>query len=238
MFEAFAGYGAQSLALERLKSDYPLFGYEVVGISEVEMNALAAYRAVHEGGVKNYGDISKIDWCSVPDFDLFTYSFPCQSISNAGQQAGLSEGSGTRSSLLWECRKAVISKKPRYLLMENVKALTSKKFMPQFSKWLSELESFGYSNYWQVMNAADYGVPQHRERVFCVSIREGHGQSFRFPQPFTLNRLLGDVLEESVDGKYYLSEKALAYFQRVDSDHTHNHNFAVKKRRQSLHRQV
>lgn len=99
VFEAFAGYGSQSMALRRLGIDF-----EVVGISEIDKYAIQAYMAVH-GDTPNYGDISKIDWSSVPDFDFLTYSFPCTDISTAGQQKGLAEGSGTRSSLLWECRK-------------------------------------------------------------------------------------------------------------------------------------
>lgn len=105
VFEAFAGYGSQSLALERLKRDYPDFEYEVVGISEIDKYAIQAYNALHPG-ITNYGDISKMEWYKVPDFDLLTYSFPCTDISNVGQQKGFEEGSGTRSSLLWECRKA------------------------------------------------------------------------------------------------------------------------------------
>jgi DNA (cytosine-5)-methyltransferase 1 len=107
----------------------PPLQLEFVGISEIEKNAIDAYHALH-GDVKNYGDISKIDWNEVPDFDLFTYSFPCQDISNAGLQKGFEEGSGTRSSLLWECRRAIEAKRPKWLLMENVKALMQKKFSP------------------------------------------------------------------------------------------------------------
>ena len=125
VFEAFAGYGSQAMALQRLAEDYPEFEYEVVGISEIDKYALQAYEAVH-GHCPNYGDISKINWEDVPDFDLFTFSFPCQDISAAGMQRGLEEGSGTRSSLLWECKKAIEAKRPKYLLMENVKALVSK----------------------------------------------------------------------------------------------------------------
>ena len=230
VFEAFAGIGAQSLALERLKHNFPDFDYKVIGISEVEMNALAAYRAIH-GDIPNYGDISAISWGSIPDFDLFTYSFPCQSISTAGKQAGLEEGSGTRSSLLWECRKAIEVKRPKYLMMENVKALLQKKFKPFFLKWVSELDSFGYDSYYQVMNAADYGVPQHRERVFCISIRrDGDGQTFNFPKPYPLEYCIEDILEKDVDEKYYLSEKVLEYFKRVDEDKSHCHNFNPKKK--------
>lgn len=102
IFEAFSGYGSQSIALERLKEEYSDFDYEVVGISEIDRYAIQAYSAVHGDDIPNFGDISKIDWNDVPDFDLLTYSFPCTDISSAGQQRGLAEGSGTRSSLLWE----------------------------------------------------------------------------------------------------------------------------------------
>ena len=87
VFEAFAGYGSQSLALERLKRSFPNFDYEIVGISEIDKYAIDAYNALHPG-VTNYGDISKINWDEVPDFDLFTYSSPCQDFSSAGLQRG------------------------------------------------------------------------------------------------------------------------------------------------------
>lgn len=121
VFEAFAGYGSQRMALERLHKENSLFNYEIVGISEIDKFAIQSYNAIH-GETRNYGDISTIDWSAVPDFDLFTYSFPCTDISTAGRQKGLDEGSGTRSSLLWQCRKAIVAKHPKYLLMENVKA--------------------------------------------------------------------------------------------------------------------
>lgn len=204
VFEAFAGYGSQSMALSRLGIDF-----EVVGISEIDKYAIQAYMAVH-GDTPNYGDISKIDWSSVPDFDFLTYSFPCTDISTAGQQKGLAEGSGTRSSLLWEYRKAIEAKRPKYLLMENVKNLVSKKFTPYLKEWLRFLEGQGYSNYTKVLNAKDFGVPQNRERVFMVSIL-GEA-SFHFPKPFTLEKRLKDVLEKDVDESFYLSEKVVNTF--------------------------
>ena len=204
IFEAFAGYGSQSMALKRLGIDF-----EVVGISEIDKYAIQAYMAVH-GETHNYGDISKIDWSSVPDFDFLTYSFPCTDISNAGKRKGLAEGSGTRSSLIWECRKAIESKRPKYLLMENVKNLVSKSFIPYLKEWLIFLYRQGYSNYTKVLNAKDFGVPQNRERVFMVSIL-GEA-SFHFPKPFTLEKRLKDVLEKDVDESFYLSEKIVRTF--------------------------
>lgn len=135
VFEAFAGYGSQSIALERLAADYPLFKFSVVGISEIDKYAISAYRAIHGDTAVNFGDIMHIDWQQVPDFDLLTYSFPCQDISSAGRQRGFAQGSGTRSSCLWACADAIKAKRPKFLLMENVKALMQRKFAADFSKW-------------------------------------------------------------------------------------------------------
>ena len=211
VFTAFSGYDSQCLALDRLKEHFPDFNYELVGWSEIDKYAIQAHNALYpQWADRNYGDISKIDWSQVPDFDLFTYSSPCTDFSNAGLQRGGEEGSGTRSSLLWECRRAIIVKRPKYLLLENVAALVSKKFLPLFNKWQSELASYGYNNFAQVLNSKNYGVPQNRERVFLVSILGG--SSYHFPKPFKLEKRLKDVLEENVDEKYYLSDKTVASF--------------------------
>ena len=204
VFEAFAGYGSQHMALERLHNENPQFSYEVVGISEIDKFAVQSYEAIH-GPTRNFGDISAIDWESVPDFDLFTYSFPCTDISLAGRQKGLEENTGTRSSLLWQSRKAIIAKRPKYLLMENVKALTYKKFRPYLDKWIAELESYGYKNFWKVLNAKDFGVPQKRERVFMLSVLDKEAE-FSFPEPQELKRTIKDCLESEVDASYFLSE--------------------------------
>lgn len=205
VFEAFAGYGSQSMALRNIGVEH-----EVVGISEIDKYAIMAYNATHEP-TTNYGDISKIEWGGeVPDFDFFTYSFPCTDISNAGAQAGFEEGSGTRSSLLWECRKAILAKRPKYLMMENVKAITSKKFMPFFQKWQDWLSEQGYTNFWQVLNAKDYGIPQNRERCFLVSIL---GDAwYNFPEPVPLELKLKVLLEDKVDEKYYLNQERVDKF--------------------------
>lgn len=222
VFEAFCGYGSQAIALQRLKDDCPNFDYEVVGVSEVDKYAIKAYEAIH-GHCPNYGDIREINWKIVPAFDLLTYSFPCTDVSIVGKQRGLSEGSGTSSSLLWECAKAIRAKKPKYLIMENVKNILSKKFISDYQKWVDYLTEQGYTTYTQVLDALDYGVPQHRERVFAVSIRGGG--NYCFPNKLGSRATLDDVLEDCVEDKYYLSEKALDYFNRVNADKSHNHKF-------------
>ena len=153
----------------------------------------------------------------VQDFDLLFYSTPCTDFSNAGKQAGGEEGSGTRSSILWWTRYAILEKKPKYLIMENVKALVSDKFRPLFLKWCDELTSYGYTNFMQVLNAKDYGIPQNRERIFVVSIL---GDAwFNFPQPIELKLRLKDMLEEKVDEKYYLpQDKVNQFIEGLDDE--------------------
>lgn len=218
VFESFSGIGTQSMALKRLGVDY-----EVVGIAEIDKFAIQSYMAIH-GDTKNYGDISKIDPTELPDMDLFTYSFPCQDLSISGKQRGM--GEGTRSGLLYECEKVISTKKPKYLLLENVKNLVGKKFKPDFDKWLEWLESQGYSNYWQVLNAKDYGVPQNRERVFVVSVlRE---ETYEFPKPFPLEIKLKDILEDEVDEKYYLHQEYTPQPYSSESDLQMTGKLAIK----------
>lgn len=223
VFTSFSGYDSQCLALERIREYDKDFCFELVGWSEIDKYAIRAHDILFpQYKERNFGDISKIDWSKVPDFDLFTYSSPCQDFSQSGLQRGGTEGSGTRSSLLWECRRAISIKKPKYLMFENVKALVSKKFLPLFGKWLSELENYGYVNYWNILNASDYGVPQNRERIFCISIlktKDDENPLYFFPKPFPLEKKLKDIIETNKDGspskldeKYYLSDKALEYF--------------------------
>ena len=196
----FSGYDSQCLALK-----YAGIPFDLVAWCEIDKYAIQAHNALFpEYADRNLWDITKVDWNTVPDFDLLTYSSPCQDISNAGMQRGLEKGSGTRSSLLWEVEKAIEAKRPKFLLMENVKVLVGKKFKANFESWLKTLESYGYQNFWKVLNAKDYGVPQNRERVFVVSILGG-GQ-FKFPEPIPLKKKLEDVLEpeEEVGEKYYI----------------------------------
>lgn len=163
----FSGIGSQEMALRNLGLDY-----EVVGISEIDKFAIKSYEAIHEE-VHNFGDISKIE--ELPYCDLLTYSFPCQDLSVAGKQKGI--GKGTRSGLLLEVERLLLKAKengtlPKYLLLENVKNLVGKKFIKDFERWLSFLNSLGYYSNWEVLNAKDYGIPQNRERVFVVSSLE------------------------------------------------------------------
>lgn len=251
VFEAFAGYGSQRLALKNIN-----IPHEIVGISEIDADAILSYAAIHENLSdvvlsdtnltsekmweflenlnvpldyktfknkarnikgdklknlyianiisKNYGDIRKISPSDLPDFDFFTYSFPCQDISIAGYQNGLNVDSGTRSSLLWECCKIIEYKKPKYLMMENVKNLVGKNHINNFNEFLKYLESLGYKNYWDILNAKDYGVPQSRERVFCISVLNSPSE-FAFPMKIPLLNKIDNYLDSNVPDNFYLN---------------------------------
>ena len=213
VIELFAGIGAQTQALKEANIDHM-----IIAISEIDKYALKAYELLH-GKPNNLGDIRQIK--QLPKADLWTYSFPCTDISLAGQLKGFDKGSHTQSSLLWEVERLLIESKklnelPRYLIMENVKNLISKKFMPKFELWLDFLSSLGYRNFYQVLNAKDYGIPQNRERVFMISIRD-KSANFTFPQKEKLKLKLTDFLEENVDEKYYLSNKLISTFSDMKS---------------------
>lgn len=216
VFTAFSGYDSQCMALDRVG-----INYDLVGWSEIDRYAVAAHNAVYpQYAGRNFGDISKIDWAQVPDFDLFTYSSPCQDFSIAGKQHGGEKGSGTRSSLLWECERAIAYKRPKYLLFENVSALVSNKFIRLFNDWQLTLERLGYTNFTQVLNAKDYGVPQNRERVFMVSVLNCD-KPFYFPETMPLKKCLMDVLEQEVDRKYLIKDTAYEYINKRIGGYCH-----------------
>ena len=211
LFEAFAGVGTFHMALNDLSDEFK-FNLDVVGISEIDKYAIQSYNAIH-GETENYGSICDIK--EIPQVDIFTYSFPCQDISLAGNQKGFSRDSGTRSGLLWEVERILenqkeLNKLPQILVMENVKALVGIKFKDDYIEWQLKLRELGYTNYWEVLNSKNYGIPQNRERVFMVSILGEY--SYNFPKPFTLKLRLKDMLENEVDEKYYLSDKIIKFF--------------------------
>ncbi len=213
IFEAFAGYGGASFALKNVGIDF-----ECVGYSEIDKYAIECYEQNHfrkeyplGTGVlsTNFGDITNIDPKELPDFDLFTGGFPCQAFSVAGKGKGELDARGT---LFYDIIRICEVKKPKYILLENVKGLTNKRHKETFDKILSELDRIGYYVFWKVLNTKNYGVPQNRDRVFFICFRKdqwpNHGD-FEFPKEEELKLFLKDILEEDVDEKYYLSEEQI-----------------------------
>ena len=221
----FSGYDSQLLAADALKKLHPDFSWDCVGWSDIDKFACQMHNLIFpQFEDRALGDITKIDWQNVKrnlngkEIDLLTYSSPCQDISQAGKQMGLKAGSGTRSALLWNVSDAVETLRPKYLLQENVAALVSKKFMPDFHKWLDRLEHLGYINRWALINAKDHGVPQNRLRVFCLSMRKDVAFDYQFPDPVPLDRLLADVLEEEVVDRFFLKDDAVSKFLKANDE--------------------
>ena len=194
ILELFGGIGACSKALEKLGIDY-----EIADYVEIDKSAVKSFNAIHGTNFEPQ-DICK--WDKDIEVDLIMHGSPCQDFSVAGLQRGGDKGSGTRSSLMYETIRIIEKLKPKYVIWENVKNLLSEKHIHNFNIYIYILEQLGYTSYHQVLNAKDYGIPQNRERVFVVSIRE-EKKRFRFPTPIKLETKVKDILETNVDDYYY-----------------------------------
>lgn len=213
LIELFAGIGSQAKALKNIDANFET--YKVV---EYDSNAIKSYNAIHNTDfvVQDITKINSSDLCIV-DTDkyeyIMTYSFPCQDLSLAGKQKGMEKGSSTRSGLLWEVERILLECKdkdkelPQLLLLENVPQVVGKANFKDFREWEIFLEDLGYSNYYQLLNAKNYGIPQNRNRCFMVSILGNF--YYQFPCKKKLELRLKDFLEDEVDEKYYLSDKMI-----------------------------
>ena len=214
LLSLFSGIGAFEAALRRGG-----YQFETVNYCEIDPYASKAYSQIHdipEG--KNLHDVREINPLLLDNINLVTYGFPCQDISVAGKQKGFEyNGERTRSGLFFEALRIIEFLQPEYAIAENVKALTGKKFTAEFETVLTSLDKAGYNNYWKVLNAKDYGIPQNRERVFIVSIRKDIDTgAFTFPEKQELKLRVKDLLEPVVDEKYYINnERAESLIRQI-----------------------
>lgn len=216
LIELFAGIGSQAKALTRIGANFE--HYKVV---EFDKYAIASYNAIHNTNFPTL-DITKIkaEDLEIVDVDkyeyIMTYSFPCQDLSLAGVGKGMTKGESTRSGLLWEVERILDEcldlngNLPQCLLMENVPMIHSKKHVKDFKLWIQKLESLGYKNYIHDLNAKNYGIPQNRDRCFMVSVLGDYSYDFR--AYIKLEKCLGDLLEDEVEEKYFLSDKMIEFF--------------------------
>ncbi len=228
LLSLFSGIGAFEEAFKNIGIKYDLINY-------CEFNPFIAksYSLIHEvSEEKNLGDITKVNEKELKDFDLMTYGFPCQDISALGDQKGLFDefGNLTRSGLFFEAMRIAKFKKPKYMIAENVRALTCKPMKPQFEKMLNMIEEMGYNSYYQTLNSKDYGIPHSRNRVFIVSIRKDIDDGkFKFPHKQELKIRASELYDKCEIGEeFYLEEKHHKYFNE----------FRLKKKYSSLNSDV
>ncbi len=205
--ETCAGYGTSRLALEEVGHRLGL-NFKCVGMSEINPTSIKAYNRLH-GETINLGDMTKIDW-SKHYCDILSLTFPCQCISQANHHGtGFEEGANQKSSIVWSLREILrdMPQKPKLILMENVKAILFKNNKPTLDKLVAFLEQEGYSVKYKCLNAADYGIPQNRERVFILATL-GQDTGFGWPEAMPLPFELKDILEKNPDAQYYLTDKA------------------------------
>lgn len=208
ILELFGGIGACTKAFKKLGIPFHIADYV-----EIDKYAVASYNAIND---TNFKPQDICTWDKDIKVDLIMHGSPCQSFSLAGKQEGGDKGSGTRSSLMWETVRIVEKLKPKYVVWENVKNVISKKHKHNFDNYINSLNELGYTSYYQVLNAKDYGLPQNRERVFVISILGEH-KPYVFPQKQELKLKLKDLLEDEVDSKYYLATDIVNQIMYDDS---------------------
>lgn len=185
--------------------------YNLLKFCEFDPHAVKSYCAIHnENEGKNLGDITNVEIESLPKCDIITHGSPCQDFSIAGTQRGAEEGSGTRSSLIWNSVQIIKQCEPKFVIWENVKNVLSPKHIGNFTKYIEVLSEIGYTSYYEVLNACNYGIPQRRERIFCISIRNDINCGFNFPSK-TNSISMKDFLDLGIDRK--VNPTLLPYFE-------------------------
>lgn len=209
VFEGFAGYGGASFGLQRAG-----IKHEIVGYSEFDKFASALYDANHRdkngNPIKNWGDITKIDPAELPDFDMFTGGFPCQPFSTVGMQQGELDRYG-RGTLVYDIIRICAHKKPRFVFLENVRGLATKKFESTFNMIKQAFRDLGYGElHYAILNTKDYGIPQNRERLWMFAQLGGLPEGFSMvPPPFDNGLRLKDFVDENPPAELYLSQQQI-----------------------------
>lgn len=191
LLSLFSGIGAFEKALVNLNIKFKLINY-----CEIDKYASQAYCLIHnEDENKNLWDITKVNEKKLLNFDLMTYGFPCQPFSIAGLRNGKEHKKG---NLFFDSMRITEEKKPKWMIAENVKGLLNINDGKYLEEIILYLDRLGFNNYFDVLNAKDYGIPQNRERIFIVSIRKDiDNLSFEFPKKIPLELKLQDMIDLS-----------------------------------------
>ena len=191
LLSLFSGIGAFEEALKEIGIDFDLVNY-----CEFDDKIAKCYSLIHNEPLsKNLGDINKVDETSLPDFDLMTFGFPCQSFSILGKREGFNDE--TRGNLFFKSVRIAKYKQPKYMIAENVKGLLSHDKGETFRIVIETLNKIGYNTYWKVIKSTDFDIPQARERVFIVCIRKDiDNKNFNFPEGRQTDKTVKDILED------------------------------------------
>ena len=227
LIELFAGIGSQAKALKNLG-----IAFDHHKVCEIDKYAIKSYNAIHNTSFET-NDITKLNYkdLEIENTDeidyIMTYSFPCQDLSLAGNRKGMEKGNNTRSGLLWQVERLLTECNenkclPQILLMENVRQVITAK---GWHDWCAFLEKIGYSNYCEILNGTDFGIPQNRERAFMISILGEY--SYSMPKQLKLELILKDMLEKQVDEKYFLSDKMIEYITANNEKWTGNNKSSL-----------
>ena len=220
VFEGFAGYGGASYAMKRINKASKKIQFEVIGYSEICPSAIDLYNANHKNrignNIKNWGDITKINEAELPDFDMFTGGFPCQPFSTAGSCQGELDSRGT---LYHDIIRICKAKQPKYLFLENVVNLCRGKFKPTYETILHIFNEIGYDVQTVILNSADYGVPQSRQRLWFFGKRKDTGglpENFSMkPEPIPLKHFIEEFLDEHPDEELYRTQAQIEHIKKI-----------------------
>lgn len=209
IIDLFAGIGGIRLGFANVFKKQASFVFS----SEIDKFSKITYETNY-GHIPS-GDITSIEAKDIPSFDILLAGFPCQPFSNAGLKKGFND---TRGTLFFDIVRIVKYHKPQVLFLENVKGFKNHDKGNTFKVVKETLETIGYKVFWDILNAKDFGVPQNRERIYIIAFLDNDIE-FEFPKSLNIEVKLGDILEESVDEKYTISDKLWAGHQRRKLEH-------------------
>lgn len=202
--------------------------WKLINFCEFDKYATKSYCAIHNVDESlNLGDITKVEVDKLPQCDFISHGSPCQSFSVIGTKEGGDEGSGTKSSLMWNSVRIIEHCNPKFVIWENVKAVIGEKHIHNFNRYIERLDELGYNSYYDILNPREFNVPQNRERLFVISIKKELDKGYKFPTKQNLTTDMFNYLDKSVDEKYIVTKQVMDGYSNKKS--VFKNRFLIKK---------